>query len=329
MRILSVIGKNFYGRSDSIEPMYFEFTAPLRDLGHELEHFDHHSVRRSFGLEECGKQFVKRVRQKGFDLVFYQTAGQDWMPRECIQDAGKYSAIVAWNSDDDWQWETYTRHLAPYFTFMVTTYPHIFEANRRGYPNLRLSQWGCYEGFEGFGREKDLNFTFVGQIYGYRNAHCRYLKQYAGLEVFGIGARLVKLGLPTFRGCSRIPVLSGKAVSGYSEVSSIWNSSRISYTPLGASVDPKILQIKGRVFQMGLSGTMMLCDNHPDLSLYFEPGKEFIPFESLEDCAEKARYYSEHESERARIAKAYYERTKAEHLWRHRFQQLFRNIGLN
>jgi hypothetical protein len=328
MKILSVVGRNYAARVGATEPMYLEFTDPLVDLGHVVQHFDHTETRKWFGLEGCGERFVEHVRAGRYDLAFYATAGQDWMPPEAIREAGRYAAIIAWNSDDDWQWESYTKNLAPYFTFMVTTYPHIYEANRKHCPNLRLSQWGCYDRLADFSHTKDMRFTFVGRIYGYRNQECRYLRGAAGLQVFGQGAGLVRLGLPIFRGCTRIPGLMGQPIADYAKVNTIWNRSRISYTPLGSSADPDKLQIKGRVFQMGLSGTLMLCNSHSDLSRYYEPGKEFVAYDDLKDCVEKAKYYLSHETERAQIAQAYHDHTKAEHLWQHRFESLFREIGL-
>jgi spore maturation protein CgeB len=327
LRILSVVGKYYYGEAGVLEPMYLWFTDPLIDVGHQVDHFDHAEIRTKIGLEGCGERFVAQVKSGHYDVVLYQTAGQDWMVREAIKEAGSYSPVVAWNSDDDWQWETYSRHLAPYLTFMVTTYPHVYDANRGHYPNLLLSQWGCYTRFADFGRRKDFGFTFVGSIYGYRNAECRYLRRKAGLRAFGAGARLANIGLPYFRGASRLKLLYGRAVS-FREVHAIWNRSKISYTPMGASTDPALLQIKGRTFEMGLSGTMMLCQHSPNLERYYEPGKEFIAFDNLEDCAGKARYYLAHESERARIARAYRDRTLAEHLWEHRFANLFQSVGL-
>jgi len=328
MKILSVVVKNYSGNPNAQEPMYIEFTGPLRELGHRVEHFDHAKVNRELGFVVCGEHFIETIRNGGYDVVLYQTSGQEKMPREAIREAGRYAPVVAWNSDDDWQWESHTRHLAPCFTFMVTTYPHICEENREQHPNLILSQWGCYDRFANFARQKDMDFTFVGRIYDYRNRDCRYLRRKAGLRVFGAGARLVNLGLPSFRGCSRIPGLMGQPVADYAKVNEIWNRSRISYTPLGSSIDPKLLQVKGRVFQMGLSGTLMLCDNNPELARYYEPGKEFVAFEGLEDCVEKVMYHLAHESERARIAKAYHDRTMAQHLWQHRFVKLFQDIGL-
>lgn len=327
MRVLSTVAKGYYGSSIACEPMYLEFTDPLRALGHEVDHFDHLATRGRFGLAECGELFVREVREGGYDVVLYQTSGEDKMPREAVREAGRYAPIVAWNSDDDWQWNSYTKHLCPYFAFMVTTYPDIYDANKKDFPNLRLSQWGCYDRYADFGHAKDLDFAFVGKVYGLRQRQCRYLRRKAGLQAYGTGARLVRLGLPWFRGAQRLPWLSGPPLP-FDEVNDIWNRSKVSFTPMEASSDPHLLQIKGRTFEMGLSGTLMLCQHSPHLERYYEPGKEFVAFEDLDDCAEKADFYLKHETELARIARAYHDRTRAEHLWQHRFTKLFQDIGL-
>ena len=114
----------------------------------------------------------------------------------------------------------------------------------------------------------------------------------------------------------------------FPEVHSLWNRSKISYTPLGASSDPTLLQIKGRVFQMGLSGTMMLAQRSAALDPFYEEGKEYIAFDSLEDCVDKARHFLNREDLRCRIAAAYARRTRQEHLWSHRFAQIFRDVGM-
>jgi hypothetical protein len=327
MRVLSVVQKHYYGQRGALEPVYLEFTDPLRDLGHEVDHFDHFVARDRFGLEGCGERFLALVEQGDYDAVLYQTSGAPHMPPDAIAAARDHAAVIAWNSDDDWQWESTTSHLAPYFSHMVTTYPHVYEANRAAHPNLVLSQWGCYDRLADFSREKDLPFTFAGLAYGARNRECRRLRRSAGLQTYGPGARLVRWRLPYFRGAVRLPWLAGAAVP-FERVQDIWNRTRVSYTPLGASTQPSLLQIKSRVFEMGLSGTLMLCDALPELENYYEPYREFVPFDDLDDCAEKARHYLGNERERARIARAYHDRTQAEHLWQHRFRALFRTIGL-
>lgn len=326
MRLLSVVREHYYGNRSVAEPMVLYFTEPLRAMGHEVETFDHYAAGARHGALRGAELLQKQIREGGYDLVFYQTSGKEPIEVSMLATLAAKQLIVAWNSDDDWQWDTCTRHLAPYFSFMITTYPNIYETNRGLYPNLLLSQWGCYSMFADYARTKDIEFSFVGQIYGARNQACRFLSKKAGLRYFGPGARLATLGLPHVPGILRFPMLAGRPVS-FAQVHETWNRSRISYTPMGSGPDGRLLQVKSRTFDMGLSGTLMLCELSPNLERYYDPGREFVAFENLEDCAEKARFYLRHEAERARIAGRYRERTLAEHLWEHRFAELFREMG--
>jgi spore maturation protein CgeB len=334
VRILAVVSHGYYGDPNTVEPMYIAFTEPLQEMGHEVDHFDHFRSMREVGPDLTGERFVEKVRQGNYDAVLYQTACQDVKHiGEPVREAGRHAPIIAWNSDDDFAWEKQTSLMAPYFTFMFTTYPRIYEQNRAQYPNLRLSQWGCFEHFGDFARPKDLDFTFAGQMHGDRVRSSRYLVKHAGLKVFGFMSGMVRtprfLYWPVIRKVTfRFPSIYGAPFRHPRELNEIWNRSRISYTPMEASVSADILQIKSRAFEQGLSGTLMVCRQSPDLDRYYEPGKEFVPFVDLDDCVEKVRYYLAHESERARIAKAYHDRTRAEHMWSHRFQKMFEDIGL-
>jgi len=334
MRILSCVSRGYYGQRNAVEPMYIAFTEPLRALGHEVDHFDHFLIKKRSGAAAMAEQLLEAVRGGGpYDAILVQTSCQTADEiGEPVREAGRHAPTIAWNSDDDFAWETQTSLLAPSFTFMFTTYRHIYEQNRERHPNLRLSQWGCFDGFGDFDRPKDLDFTFAGQIYGDRVRSSRYLAKHAGLRVYGMMSGRVHtpdfLYWPGIRKLTyRFPSIYGGPI-GYDEINEIWNRSKISYTPMEASVSADILQIKSRTFEQGLSGTLMVCRQSPGLDEYYEAGKEFVPFDDLDDCAEKVRYYHEHESERARIAAAYRDRTRAEHMWTHRFQRMFDDIGL-
>jgi hypothetical protein len=334
MRILAVVTRGYYGRTDAVEPLYLAFTDPLIELRHEVDHFDHYLSNRQVGAERTGELFVEKVRVGNYDAVLYQTACQEArFINERGRYASRYAATIAFNSDDDFAWEKQTSLMAPSFTYMYTTYPHIYEQNRAAFPNLRLTQWACYPNFADFDRPKDLDFTFAGQIYGDRAQSCRYLVQKAGLRVYGFMSGMVHtpsfLYWPGIRKLTfRFPSIYGRPLH-YREINDVWNRSKVSYTPMEASVGGDILQIKSRVFEMGLSGTLMVCRPSPNLDRYYEPGREFVPFDDLDDCIEKTKYYLAHETERARIARAYRDRTLAEHLWTHRYRAMFEEMGLN
>lgn len=324
MRILSVVRKKYYGQSAAVEPMSLYFTAPLRNMGHSVSEFDHFDTSSRLGREKCTELLVRTIKSSEPDLVLYQTFGKEPVDLEPIRDLAGAVRIAAWNSDDDWQWQLTSRS-AFAFTYMITTYPEIYSQNKAAFPNLLLSQWGCYGGFADSGKPKDVPFSFVGSIYGERNSACRYLRRTAGLECFGWGSRLVRWGIPYFRGALKSTLLSGQALD-LPGVHDIWNRSNVSYTPLGAGADAKLLQVKGRVFEMGLSGTLMLCEKNPALDRYYDNEKEYAAFTTLEECAEKARFYMAHEHERLRIAQNYRARTLSEHTWENRFAALFKEI---
>lgn len=331
MRILSTVVRNYYNRPGAIEPLYLAMTHPLRQMGHPVDHFDHVRLCGEIGPDACGEQFLQAVKTGGYDVVLYQTGGADFMARSAIAQAKRHAPIVAWNSDDDWQWESYTRHIASCFTFMATTYPHIYDANRKEYGNLLLSQWAALDLFADHTREKDLDFTFAGQIYRNRVPELRTLWREAGLKVFGMGSLRVKCRPMNHRGIRDrltrwFPSL--ETTLDFQQINDIWNRTKISYTPMSASTNPSLLQIKSRAFEMGLSWTMMLCQPSPNLERYYEPGKEFVPFVDLKDCMEKAKWYLDHTTQRQAIAQAYYDRTRAEHLWEHRWNQIFDEIGV-
>jgi Glycosyl transferases group 1 len=326
MRILSVVRQNYYGNRTTPEPLSFYLTEPLRQMEHEVETFDHFEARRVYGKVGATAHLIEKIRVGVFDLVFYQTSGEEPVDTSALADMARKTCLAAWNSDDDWQWET-TRQIASHFTYMITTYPHIFDQHSKACPNLLLSQWGCLGRFSDFGRKKDIDFSFAGAIYAARSAACRSLRRRAGLACFGRGARLLRLGVPYFRGAFRLTWIAGAAL-GFEEINHIWNRTRVSYTPMTGGPNGEVLSLKSRTFDMGLSGTLMLCEHSPNLERYYEPGQECVTFETVEDCAEKALWYLSHEAERARIARRYFERTLREHMWEHRFTELFKQMGI-
>jgi hypothetical protein len=327
MRILSVVRQHYYGNTGAREPLSFFFTTPLQQMGCDVETFDHFEARRSYGRDVATAQLIEKIRNGAFELVFYQTSGDEPVDTSALAEMARKTCLVAWNSDDDWQWET-TRQLAHHFTYMITTYPHIYEQHRATCSNLLLSQWGCLGLFSDFEREKDIDFSFAGAIYAARSYACRYLRRRVGLQCFGRGARLQRLGIPYFRGAFKLGWIAGKPLL-FQEVYDVWNRTRVSYTPMTGGTHGEVLSIKARTFEMGLSGTLMLCEHSPSLGQYYEPERECVTFETLEDCAEKAIWYLSHETDRTRIVSRYRERTLREHMWEHRFVDLFQQMGIS
>ena len=78
-------------------------------------------------------------------------------------------------------------------------------------------------------------------------------------------------------------------------------------------------QTKGRIFEILASGSMLLELKNPSTSSLFEPGVDYVEFESAKEMVDKIRYYTEHEEERLKIAesgyKKYNEKYTAQKFW--------------
>jgi hypothetical protein len=329
MRILACIPYHYYDTPGST--LSYAYTAGvLRRMGHTVHVFEfiEQATENKEGMNDF---FLDCVARGGYDLVFVETSKDEFYP-DVLDQARQITTTVAWNSDDDWRWETYSKLWAPHFTWMVTTYPHVYEAHKGGTSNLLLSQWGCTGLFDGSHVEKDVEASFVGLLYGQRTRLLNRVQRSVGLEIHTSSARWDPSVFARIR--SRV----GRTIAGqhlepvrerldYRHVNEIWNRSMVSMTPLQASVGGGY-QVKGRVFEMGLSGTVMVCDAFEALHRYYEPGVEYLEFESAEECAERIRYLIRNDAERKRMAQAYRRRTLAEHMWEHRWSALFHEIGL-
>lgn len=330
MKILVCTNYHYYGDPRIVDPWFLPFTATPRQMGHQVHFLDHYAKAR-INKEILNDFFLSVVKNGGYDLVLIVLTQDEFQP-EILDEAKKYTTLTAWNSDDDWRWADYSTQWYPHFTNMITTYRHIYEANKEKFSNLLLSQWACGGFYDGLNTPKDINFSFTGLSHGDRAKNIAYLNKKIPLLSFGRGTPPTNLSLKkkvkrVVAQLCRIPY-EDNTLSGPKEVNGIWNRSKVTYTPLVASRGNS-LQLKGRIFEMGLSGTVMLCDRHPAIDEFYMRNKEYVDYVTLDECAEKARWLLTHETERQKIAHAYYDRTKKEHLWEHRFKKIFQDLGLN
>lgn len=328
MRVLSVVGRGYYGSAEVPEPMYLYFTEAPTALGHEVIHFDHVRTAREQGVDRATSELEAVIRRERPAVVLYQHAPARPEPIDTAMFRALKDevCIISWNSDDDWQADV-TLPRAPDFTWMATTYPQVHQARRSDIPNLLLSQWGCLGTYVDPSATRTIPFSFAGQVYRTRLRRCQYLARHAGLQVYGKGARLVRLHLPPVRGLVRFGALAGGPID-FAAINDVWNRSAVSYTPLQGGPNGDVLSLKSRVFDMGLSGTVMLCEHAPHLEDYYEPGVECLTFESLDECVEQASRLLADARLRDRIAEAYALRTRAQHLWAHRLTRLFADAGI-
>ena len=84
--------------------------------------------------------------------------------------------------------------------------------------------------------------------------------------------------------------------------------------------------INYRTFETTGCGTFLLTNYTPGLEKLFDIGKEIVTYSSIQDLSEKVSYYLNNDDERNRIAKAGYEKSKANHTYYERSKKIIEII---
>ena len=77
-----------------------------------------------------------------------------------------------------------------------------------------------------------------------------------------------------------------------------------------------------RAFDICGAGGFLLTNYQTDFMDCYIPGEDFVYYESKEDLLSKIDYYLKHDDERTAIARNGFERTAANHTYRHRIEEM-------
>jgi spore maturation protein CgeB len=332
VRILYVAMAHDYGNPDR-GPSFEDtnFRSALEGMGHELVVFDFMERARLAGKEAMRRELVAAAAEARPDVAFFClfTDELDTRTIEAVRRAGGAPA-VNWFADDHWRFDAFSRHMAPAFDLAVTTDPDSVPKYAAAGLSDRvlLSQWACnrYAYFPtGDGIEHGI--TFVGQPHGNRQEVVDRLTA-AGhrVECWGYGWPAGKLdhdGMVRVFSTSRVNL-------NLSNSSTPPNTLRVRVGRLlgRGPKGPPPAQIKGRNFEVPGCGGFLLTERVPHLERYFELGREVAVYDGVDDLVEQVGHWLSHDDERAGVAEAGYRRVMAEHTYDHRFEEIFRRLGL-
>jgi spore maturation protein CgeB len=89
---------------------------------------------------------------------------------------------------------------------------------------------------------------------------------------------------------------------------------------------PRMIRL--RDFEIPIAGGFYLTQNCPELSHYYDIGREIAVWDTAGDVLERCQYYLARPDERARIAEAGRLRAMKNHTWRHRFSRMANQLGM-
>ncbi len=157
--------------------------------------------------------------------------------------------------------------------------------------------------------EKTIDVSFVGQCYGNRPAVI------ARLAAVGIKVETYGTGWPNG------PLTTPAMVRLYSQ-------SRINLGFGGVSGCSEAFCLKGRDFEIPMSGGLYLTEYSPELEKVYEIGKEIMAYRDFDDLARKIRWLLDNPEQAEAIRLRGLARARRDHSWEGRFEKVFGIIGL-
>jgi hypothetical protein len=155
----------------------------------------------------------------------------------------------------------------------------------------------------------EFDVSFVGQRYGWRPGFLSRLRR-LGIDVACFG-----------------PGWPDGALSS-EEMVKLYSRSRINLGFAGVRQSRRLMCLKGRDFEIPMSGGLYVTQNNPELAMVYDVGREIVTYAEEEDCARKIRELLAQPERAAAIRKAGRERCLREHTYEAHWAKAFETAGL-
>ncbi len=329
------------GRAGSFE--YQNFYLTLKNMPNVEVVEYHYDPIVHIGRRRFNDELLALVKTEKPDLLFAFMYTDELDPRVLLE-IKKITKSVAWFADDYWRFFNYSKHWAPYFSYVITTYSRAVDWYKKaGHNNIILSQWACNTSvYKPVDIGKDIDVSFVGQKKSGRVAVMETLRS-AGINVqcFGFGWPNGKISYEEM-----LKIFSrSKICLNLTDRKRLWDPSVIGRIFLKKSANKivpdwhladnfraylhfPILHTHARPFELAGCGAFAISGWSEDIGKFYKENEEMVFYRTVGELIEKVRYYMDHEEERQKIARAGYERTMREHTYEKRFEEIFAAVGI-
>ncbi len=286
------------------------------DFGKEFDPRDPDWDRR--GRPAFGRVLVERVREehadRSVDIFFSYLSGQ-WVAREVIREI-RDLGIITINCDFDDVYLFWAYHKAGHFTGSAEIAPE-FDVCMAAQSEASVGKYAAIGARPLFSPpggnpaifgprappvDRPIGVNFIGSRYGRR---ARTI------------SRLRRSGIPV--------VVRGKGWPEGSvtqeEMLRIYQNSLVSLG-FGYIADTDHVGLKGRDFEVPLSGSAYLASYSPELATCFTEDQEILFYNHEDDLIAQVKYYLAHPEAAKAIGLAGRERAMREHTWEHRWRAM-------
>ena len=320
----------------NIVAIYHHYNWENKSLGGSLERFgrvrhydwvdkyDHQREKnwrkniRKLMNEDLIQQIDTWNREEPIDILFTYIVGELVTPKNMgkLRGVGIPMVSLALNDKESFIGKirngqaTGMRDICRYFDLCWTSTKDALEKYCvEGALPVYLSEGANPEIHKPYDVEKSIDVSFVGQCYGNRPAIIQALKDHGiHVEAFGYG-------------WPNGPLSTEDMVRMYSK-------SKINLGFGGVAGHKDTYCLKGRDFEIPMSGGLYLTEYSPELEGVFEIGKEMLTYRTFDELVKKIQYLLDHPDKAEAIRKAGYRRAVSEHTWGMRFEKMFTLMGL-
>jgi spore maturation protein CgeB len=261
--------------------------------------------------------FVAANERRPIDIVVGYFSGFTVAPQILEQMAAHGAVITNFCFDDKVCWPgairggryTSTAAVAHAVDLNLTSDPHgmtrYFAHGGLSMFHAEAADPDCYEPLD-VPFEHDV--SFIGACYGWRP------RLVEGLRRRGIDVTCFGRGWPN-------GAISMEAMNR------IYAASRINLGCGGIGFSKNLLCLKGRDFEVPMSGALYLTQNNPELASVFEVGREILLYDDIDDCADTIRAVLADERRADAIRSAARARSLRDHTYSARWIHVLRVLG--
>lgn len=157
--------------------------------------------------------------------------------------------------------------------------------------------------------QRDILVSFIGQRYGVRPGYVSYLQRHGiPVKTFGDGW------------------LSGRIASA--EMARLYSRSHVNLGFGNVLHSRRLMCLKGRDFEVPMTGGLYLTQYNPELESCYEIGEEIACYSGRDDLLEQVKLLVADKQRAEEIRRAGRERALREHTWAHRFAKIFQMAGV-
>ncbi len=294
-----------------------------------VRHYDwfenfNHSVKswRNFGKAQMNRALSDKVKtwvhESRADVIFMYVSGELVEPETLttLSDLGVPMINLALNDKEHFVGKIRSgrafgaRDICRYFDLCWTsTEDALVKYCVEGARPIYLPEGANPDIHKPYDLEKSIDVSFVGQCYGNRAAVIEEIVR-RGIDVQAFG-----YGWPNG------PLAVDDMVKLYSK-------SKINLGFGGVEGHRDTFCLKGRDFEIPMSGGLYLTEDHPELANAFLPGHEILTYSGIDNLTEKIRFYLAHPEQAEVIRRQGHRRALKDHTWEARFDKLLRLFGL-